>query len=90
MFGLRPGQYREIVPRWSAAVLHPCWLELIAGYGFGGFFLLRWGVAVAVAVPVGVTITVCVAIAVAAGWGDGYGLASVGEVCWDGLGDVAH
>ena len=82
----------EIVPRWGAAALHPYWLELVAGYCFGGFFLLRWGVAVAVAVAVavGVTITVCVAIAVAAGWGDGYGLADVGEVSRDGFGNVAY
>ncbi len=47
--------------------------RLVAGYGFGGFFLLG-GVAVAIAVGMAITIaiavTITVAVAVAAGWGD--------------------
>src|SRR5713101_3971568 len=50
---------------------------LVAGDGFGGFFFLG-GVAIGMAIPV----------TVAAGRGDGYGLAGVGEVGWDGFGDV--
>src|SRR5216683_1265179 len=52
---------------------------LVAGDGFGGFFFLG-GVAVAIGMAIPVT--------VAAGRGDGYGLAGVGEVGWDGFGDV--
>src|ERR1700687_1888714 len=59
--------------------------KLVAGDGFGGFFLLG---GVAIAVTVGMTIAV--RVAVAAGWGDAYRLYGVGEVGWDSLGDVAY
>src|SRR6266446_7769288 len=37
-----------------------------------------------------VAVTIAVAVAVAGGWGDRYRLSSVGEVGWDGFGDVAY
>src|SRR5216684_5559859 len=60
---------------------------LVAGDGFGGFFFLG-GVAVASTVGVAVAIGMAIPVTVAAGRGDGYGLAGVGEVGWDGFGDV--
>src|ERR1700719_254416 len=69
--------------------LEASWIarRLVAGYGFGGFFLLG-GVAVGIAVAIGMA--VAVAVAGAAGWGDADRLARISEVGGDGLGDVAY
>src|SRR5882762_6888988 len=73
--------------RSSAAPLR---LNLVAGYGFGGFFF-RGGVVVAITVvTVAVGVAIAVGVAVSAGWGDAYWLASVGEIGWDRLGDIAY
>jgi hypothetical protein len=63
--------------------------RLVAGYGFGGFFLLG-GLAVGVGMAVTIAVAIDVTIAVAARWGDADRLARVSKIGWDGLGDVAY
>src|SRR5690349_7439829 len=59
--------------------------RLVAGYNFGGFFLLD-----GVSVAIGMAVTVSIVVTVAVGWRDGYGLAGVGEIGWDRFGYLAY
>src|ERR1700732_3844383 len=80
-YGVRHINFAEM--RRSGAA--PLRWRLVAGYCFGGFFFLG-GVGVAIAVAV----TVAIRMAVAGGWGYAHRFAGVGEVGWDGFGDVAY
>ena len=68
----------------SGAVLRPYGWNLVASYGFSGFFFLGGDVAVAIAVAITVDVTI------SSGGGDAYWLARVGKIGWDGFGDVAY
>ncbi len=63
----------------------PSKIELVAGYGFGGFF---GGAGRGGAVSVGMAVAIAIRMAVARGRSDCDRLAGIGEIRWGGFGDV--